>query len=240
MALQYIFAVLLGLAPSIIWLLFFEKEEKEKSEPFSDILFAFLVGAVTTFIALLIQIGCARYFATIPLPLHSNAAIAVFATIEEIVKFLGVFLLVRRRKAFNQPLDAMIFMITAALGFAAVENIASLINNGGVTAAFASAKALEVLTLRFLGATLLHSVTSGIIGFHWAVGWVRGKLLWLHILAGLAISSLLHLVFNYLVIQYGPASWALVFVVIIAFFLLVDFEELRTEEERDGLIPAIK
>jgi len=130
----------------------------------------------------------------------------------------------------------MIFMITAALGFAAVENIASLINSGGVQAAFVSFKGFEVVMLRFLGATLLHSVASGIIGFHWAVGWIRGKLLGTHIVIGILISTILHSVFNYLVLAYGPASWALVFVAIIAFFLLVDFEELRSEEERTGLV----
>jgi RsiW-degrading membrane proteinase PrsW (M82 family) len=239
MDLRYVLAFALGLAPSLIWLTFFEQEEKEKKEHLSDIIFAFLVGAVTTFVALFAQVLLAKYFGAAGIGTRSTGVVAIFAGIEEAVKFLGVFLLVRRRKSFDQPLDAMIFMITAALGFAAVENIASLINSGGVQAAFVSIKAFEVVALRFLGATLLHSVASGIIGFHWAVGWIRGKLLGVHILAGLVISTVLHAAFNCLVLAYGPASWALVFVAIIAFFLLVDFEELRTEQERDGLVPGI-
>jgi uncharacterized membrane protein len=47
------------------------------------------------------------------------------------------------------------------------------------------------------------------------------------------IASLLHSVFNYLILTTGPATWALAFVVIIAFFVLIDFEELRTEEEEE-------
>ncbi len=236
MDLRYVLAFALGLAPSLIWLTFFEQEEKEKAERLSDIIFAFLVGAICTFAALFVQVLLAKYFGSIGLSTRTTGAIIAFAGVEETLKFLGVFLLVRRLKSFNQPLDAMIFMITAALGFAAVENIASLINSGGVQAAFVSLKAFEVVALRFLGATLLHSVASGIIGFHWAVGWIRNKLLGVHIIAGIIISTVLHSAFNYLVLAYGPAGWALVFVAIIAFFLLVDFEELRTEEERDGIV----
>jgi RsiW-degrading membrane proteinase PrsW (M82 family) len=106
-----------------------------------------------------------------------------------------------------------------------------LINQGGLDGAIMSAKSLEVVVLRFLGATLLHCVTAGIIGFHWAIGWVRRRYFWLHILAGLIIAVLLHSIFNYLILTTGPASWALAFVATIAFFVLVDFEELRAEEQ---------
>jgi hypothetical protein len=41
----------------------------------------------------------------------------------------------------------------------------------------------------------------------------------------------LHAIFNYLILTTGPASWALAFVAMISFVVLVDFEQLRTEEE---------
>ena len=222
----------IGLAPSIIWLVFFELEEREKPKRFSDLAFAFIAGSLTTFVALLIQIYAAGQLGERGIDIHSVMGVSLFATIEEVIKFLGVLLLVLSRKSFDEPLDAMIYMISVALGFAAVENIASLINSGAVATAFSSVKSIEVITLRFLGATLLHAVASGVIGFHWAVGWVRHKLTWLHILIGIIIACLLHTGFNILVLRFGPAGWALVFVAIIAFFVLVDFEELRTEEER--------
>jgi RsiW-degrading membrane proteinase PrsW (M82 family) len=233
---EYLTIFAVGLLPSIIWLVFFERTERERPERVTDLAFAFFVGVLSTFAALFFQIGVAKYFATVGIDNHSGIGVSVFAAIEELLKFSGVFFIVARRKSFTEPLDAMIYMITAAVGFAAVENIALLINTGAATTILQDIKTLEILVLRFLGATLLHAGASGIIGFHWAVGWVRGKMLWVHILVGIIISSLLHGAFNILVLKYGPASWALLFVAAIAFFLLIDFEELRTEEERDGFV----
>lgn len=236
MYLEYLTIFAVGLLPSIIWLVFFEKTERERPERVTDLAFAFFVGALSTFAALFFQIGFARYFATAGIDNHSMLGVSLFATIEELVKFFGVFCIVARRKSFSEPLDAMIYMITAAVGFAAVENIALLINTGAARTILQDIKTLEIIVLRFLGATLLHVGASGIIGFHWAIGWVRGRLVWLHVVAGIVIASALHAVFNILVLKYGPASWALAFVAVIAFFLLIDFEELRTEEEQDGLV----
>jgi RsiW-degrading membrane proteinase PrsW (M82 family) len=224
----YLIAFGLGLLPSVIWLIFFEQEDSDQPEPIKDILYAFILGAVTTFAALAVQIFVLPYMVNAGFSLHSPVGVTIFGGIEELLKFLAVYLLVARRKAFDEPLDAMIYMITVGLGFAAVENIASLINHG---ATVITPAALQVVVLRFLGATLLHSAASGIIGFHWALGWVRGSHQKLHILAGLIIAIALHGIFNYLILTTGPASWALAFVAIISFFLLIDFEELRTEEE---------
>jgi protease PrsW len=243
MLIRYIGAFALGLLPSIAWLIFFDREEEEHREPMSDTVLAFIVGSVTTFVALLLQLALVQYFNSANISINSVTGLSVFATIEEIVKFLGVFLVLSSHKALKEPLAAMIFMITAALGFAAVENIASLMSSGAATTLFDSVKSVEVVALRFLGATLLHCVTSGIVGFHWAIGWLRGGsrkgAFALHIIAGIVIASLMHIIFNYLILRYGPAGWALVFIVFIAFFLFIDFEELRTEEERDGLAQVV-
>lgn len=233
MLLQYVLVFGLGLLPSVIWLIFFELEEAERPEPIADILLAFIIGSVTTFVALLAQMGALRVMSGWGVTPHDGIGVSVFAFIEEILKFSAVYFFIKHRPSFKEPLDAMIYMITVALGFAAVENIASLINQGGLLAAITSAKSVEVVVLRFLGATLLHSVTSAIVGFHWAVGWIRKRFVWLHILVGVIIAGLLHSVFNYLILTTGPASWALVFVATISFFVLVDFEELRSEEEAE-------
>ncbi len=228
--LQYALVVVLGLLPSIIWLIFFEREEADHLESAGDLVYAFLLGVATTFAALIVQLSLVKFVMPASFSAHLPLGITLFSAIEEILKFFAVYLLIRHRRAFAEPLDAMIFMITVALGFAAVENVATLINQGGVALAFGSPHALEVVTLRFLGATLLHCVASGTVGFHWAVGWIRGRRLWLQLAIGLCIATILHAVFNYLILATGPASWAVVFAAGIAFFLIIDFEELRVEE----------
>ncbi len=225
-----VIAIGLGIVPSIIWLIFFDHEDHKHPEALRSIVFGFIIGAFTTFVALLLQIGLNSLFGDYGVATRSPLGVTIFATIEEILKFSAVFFLVRSRHDFDEPMDAMIYMVTVALGFAAVENVASLINHGNLLQTGAFLKSLETLTLRFLGATLLHSLTSAIVGFHWAVGMITRRYLGWHIFAGLFVASLLHSVFNYLIIITGPATWGILFVFTISFFVLIDFERLKAAE----------
>lgn len=225
-----VIAIALGILPSVIWLIFFDREDHKHPEAIKDIIYGFILGALATFVALLIQIVLNKFFLGSGIATRSPLAVTAFATIEELVKFLAVFMIVRVRRNFDEPLDAMIYMITVALGFAAVENVASVINHGNLLQGVVIVKSLETVVLRFLGATLLHSVTSAIVGFHWAVGIISKKNIGWHIAAGLVVASALHAMFNYLIIRTGPTSWAIVFAATIAFFVLIDFEKVKTED----------
>lgn len=232
-------AIGLGILPSIIWLIFFDQEDRHHPESFRNLSFAFILGCFTTFFALAVQLGLNYLFEQYGVGIKSTFAVSVFATIEEIFKFLAVIIMIRSASYFDEPLDAMIFMVTVALGFAAVENVASLINQAGVLEAGITSKAYEVLVIRFLGATLLHSLTSAVVGFHWAVGIIAKKFVGWHIFIGLVVASSLHSVFNYLILRTGPTTWAITFVVIISFFVLIDFEQLKRREVAAGLKPTL-
>src|SRR3989344_4852454 len=91
----------------------------------------------------------------------------VWAGIEEFLKYGAAFVVafhairINKNKYIDEPVDPLIYMITAALGFAALENTLFLINPllGG--------DALSgILTgnLRFIGASLLHVLASGVVG----------------------------------------------------------------------------
>jgi len=224
------YIVLLGLLPSTIWLFFFSREDSEKPEPLPALLYAFILGAILPFVALFIQLWVNGFFQDAGILITSPLAIGVFSAIEEMVKFLAVLLVVSHLKDFDEPLDAMIYMITVALGFAATENIGSLFSHGDAQYLLSSGKAFEVLILRFIGATLLHALASAIIGFHWAVVMMHRKWTAVYLPIGILIAILLHGVFNYLIIETGPASWALVFLVFISFFVLIDFEKIKELE----------
>src|SRR3989344_4541791 len=72
-------------------------------------------------------------------------------------------------KYFDEPIDAMIYMLTASLGFAAAENIFvvldAIFNNGA-----AAEGIFGIIVFRFVGATLLHALSSSIVGYFWAKG----------------------------------------------------------------------
>ncbi len=225
----------LGLVPSITWLIFYLQEDRRHPEPIRLIFYAFLVGGIVTFFVLVLQIVLRQYLGTIGISPRNPLELFLFSGIEEVMKFAAVYIFISRRRDFNEPMDAMIYMITVALGFAAVENIASLGQQQvSLITGIPQLAGIEVLALRFFGATLLHSLTAAIVGYHWAHALARGRSVGRGVLIGLTIAILLHALFNYLILIEGPITWALSFVIFIGFFVIGDFERLKREDDYDS------
>lgn len=218
----------LGLLPSITWLIFYLQEDRRHPEPIRLIFYAFVVGGIVTFFVLVLQVVLRQYLGTLGIDPRHPFELFLFSGIEEVMKFAAVFIFISRRRDFNEPMDAMIYMITVALGFAAVENIASLgQQQTSLITGIQGLASIEVLALRFFGATLLHSLTGAIIGYHWGHAIARGRDIGLGITLGLSMAILLHAAFNYLILIEGPITWALSFVIFIGFFVIGDFERLK-------------
>jgi len=209
--------LILGLLPSIAWLIFYLSEDKNP-EPKKLLLFVFIAGGISTFVALAIQIFANDAALKLGIQEHSPLSFLILGGLEELFKFWAVYLVVSKRSEFDEPIDAMIYMITAALGFAAVENIAVVYNSPLSTA-------LEATTLRFFGATLLHTLCSGLVGYYWAKSILFNKKRAL--VFGLTLAALLHAIFNYLIIKYEPIIVPTIFLIIFALFILHNFEKLK-------------
>jgi RsiW-degrading membrane proteinase PrsW (M82 family) len=129
-------------------------------------------------------------------------------------------------------------MIVAALGFATLENIGAIATTlptavaagtGAAAQAGLLASVFQTVSLRFVGATLLHSLTSGTVGYYWALGIARRRVPE-YLAAGLALAAVLHAFFNYLILNFGNVAYTVVFLVIVGFFVLNDFEKLKVAE----------
>ena len=186
-----------------------------------------MAGALITLLAISFQFALREIFLSFKIEEYAYYSFFAFGFIEEILKFLAAYLVVRKSRFFDEPIDAMIYMITAALGFAMVENIAVALNASNIQ------EAIGAMTLRFVGATLLHALTSGIVGYYWAKGIIakntgRGSLS-LVIVKGLIIASLLHMIFNYLILisKEQILIYPTIFLIIIALFIFWDFERLK-------------
>ena len=224
--------VILGLLPSFTWLFFYLQEDLHP-EPKRLIAKTFVMGALFAFIALFLELfvecGLAHQFkncneetrmssATIP------AFLLIFALIEELLKFGAAYIAVHKSKFFNEPVDAMIYTVVAAMGFATVENLGALNINSAQSGLLNNA--LEITSLRFIGATLLHSLASGIAGYYWAIS-IREFNERKFIFWGLAIATALHALFNHLIIRYENMMYPVILVIIAGFFVLNDFEKLK-------------
>ena len=204
----------LGFLPAVLWLIFFLREDATRPEPKRMIVYVFLGGALAAGVSVIPEFYLQKYFSpSIGEPAYASPLLAVFAFIEEVTKFLIVYLIIKKSRYFDEGVDGMIYMITAGLGFAAVENILNLIGADSV---------FETFTLRAIGATLLHAMASGILGFHW----VRG-----YLIPGIVAATLLHWGFNYLVLLFQNIEiYTTGLLLLAAIFLFHDFEILKARD----------
>lgn len=217
--------VLLGVLPSLIWLIFFLQEDKLHPEPKRLILYTFFAGAASTIFVLQGQIIINSWFASWGIHIYNIISLFALAAVEEIFKFGSAYLVVKDDEELDEPIDPMIYMITASLGFAAVENIASLVR--ATEGVVLSASSIETIILRFIGATLLHALSSGIVGYYWGKYLVYKINFWKQILKGLIVATLLHTIFNFFIIKFDTATVAILFLVFVGFIVLTDFEKLK-------------
>ncbi|MEK7148035.1 MAG: PrsW family glutamic-type intramembrane protease, partial [Patescibacteria group bacterium] len=128
----------------------------------------------------------------------------------------------------NEPMDSMIYMITAALGFVALENtlfiFGPLLGNNILESVITG-------NLRFIGASLLHVVASGMVGFALSLSFYQARSKRL-LTVGLALvgAILFHLLFNLLIITKGEQGTTLSFLLVWlgCMILLLGFEKSKT------------
>ncbi len=225
-------AAYLGLTfiPPILWLLFYLREDAHP-EPKRFLLLTFLGGMGAALLAIVAEVFFLGNRAGVfSLQAQTTQRILfvflAIGLIEEYAKYLPVKFLMLQRPDFDEPIDAMIYMMTAALGFAAMENALFLLPVFSQSA-FAG---LEIATNRFLGANLLHALSSGIVGFFLARAWFHPRRA--HFVAiGILLATLLHTGFNYLILEQDTLRQATLYLVFLLSFMtimvLVDFERLK-------------
>lgn len=225
-------AAYLGLTfiPPVLWLLFYLREDAHP-EPKRFLLLTFLGGMGAALLAVVAEVFfLGDQGGVFSLQTQTTGRILfvflAIGLIEEYAKYLPVKLLMLRRPDFDEPIDAMIYMMTAALGFAAMENALFLLPVFDQSA-FAG---LEIATNRFLGANLLHALSSGIVGFFLARAWFHPRRA--HFVAvGILLAALLHTGFNYLILEQDTLGQATLYLVFLLSFMtimvLVDFERLK-------------
>jgi RsiW-degrading membrane proteinase PrsW (M82 family) len=95
-------------------------------------------------------------------------AFAWVGIVEEFFKYLAVRLIAYRSSQFNEVMDGMIYMISAALGFAAAENVGYMLGFG-----------FFVGLLRAILSYLGHVSFSAILGYYLGKAKIEGKRSWL-------------------------------------------------------------
>ena len=206
--LNWLIPLALGFLPAIAWLIFFLLEDRIHPEPKKMVLKVFIAGILSTAAA-------AAIFTRFNIQDTSKSSFLILSFIEEFVKFAAVYVAVKGSKYLDEPVDYMIYMITGALGFSAIENTLFLLQKN-------SNIIFEIIVLRAVGATLLHALASGFVGFYWA----KRKLLF-----GLIIAVFLHAGFNYLIFKFSMAPvYATAILIFASFFIFYDFDIIKEDD----------
>ena len=234
-----LFYTLLAILPSCIWLIFFLWQDKDP-EPKIRILTIFLLGIVSAIPVVAAEeglLGLARNFFNPDAPGFFIAALTAFfkifiavALVEELFKYFVVRLAVFGHQDFDEPMDAPIYMIVSALGFAAAENI--LIMNNTLYEAFIDPYLL--VTARLLGATFLHALASASFGCFIALSFYNLKKRNFYFICGLGAAALLHGFYNFFIMnsrepsQFGSLFLLLIGVGICLFIFFRKIKKLKS------------
>lgn len=146
--------ILLGVAPGILWLLYFFIANRNEEESFASVFRVFCWAATFT-----IPTAIAERLlnATIIKESIQDSLITSFlliAPIEEFFKLLAVWIGAYRRSDFRAPIDGITYAITAALGFVVVENALYILRLGP-----------SIVWSRLLYATPGHLLFSALWGY---------------------------------------------------------------------------
>jgi len=192
----------IAVLPSLIWLFFYLKEDPHP-EPRCWLFIAFLLGVALAPIVISLEMALTRFFSYFSFSLGSGILLfAVAPIVEETAKYGAIHLALNKNPVMDEPVDAMIYVIVAALGFAAIENVFAIFSfvpigiSGYLDAAF------SFISMRFITAVALHGLASGVAGYYFAKFYFieRNPLL---IIWGVFLASSFHGLYNFLIIRNG-------------------------------------
>ena len=214
-------SIFFGIVPSVLWLFFWLSEDKDHPEPKGVLASVFFLGMMSVVFVLPVQ------KLILSLVSNYNLQIIFWATAEEIIKYLAVVIIVRKTFLIDEPVDWPIYLITSALGFAALENAMFLLKPLSLNEA-----TVGILTgqLRFVGSTLLHTISSGILGVALGLSMIKNKAKQkIYFLLGLLLAISLHSVFNFFIMNGAEDNVmkTLAFLWITAVVIMLLFEKLR-------------
>ncbi len=230
---QFFLYVFFGILPSVIWLLYYLRKDVHP-ESNRMIIKIFFYGMLATLPIISFEIlkGTLGFsekisgFFSSSLFLQILYIFIVIALVEEGLKYLVVKGKVLKSPEFDEPVDVMIYMIIAALGFVALENILLLWGQQQIYLT----ETIGITIIRFISATFLHTLCSGTLGYFLALSLFEEKKRKKLFFLGLGIAIALHGLYNFsIIVIEGPMKIIIptVILLVLAFFVSFAFKKLK-------------
>lgn len=160
---QITLLVLAAVMPAMVLLLHFYRRDLNR-EPGAVVLKTFILGALTTIAVLIVALPMVFLM---PLPQSPVVAGLIMAFCwaaipEEFFKFLVVRFYAARHDHFDEPMDGVVYGVTASLGFAVMENVMYVLQGGWVIAVTRALTAVPAHA--FFGAFMGYFVGRSVCG----------------------------------------------------------------------------
>ncbi len=228
----------MAVAPAVLVLLYYYKQDNAKPEPKGLITKIFFIGFASIIPAIIIELildAVAEAILFLPIIYFFIKSFIVAGLVEESLKLFVVKQFAYKDAHFDEVMDGVVYAVVASMGFACFENVL-YVTGGGWTLAL----------LRAFTAVPLHAVASGIMGYY------IGKAKFTQtkseesslIFKGLLIAVLIHGTYDFFLFSMpvlGNASGLFVLPIIVGSFLFLkkkiklaiaeDVGEGRTTEE---------
>ncbi len=235
----FFYIILGGLVPALFWMWFWMHEKNKHNEPKRVILLTFIFGMVAVLISYFAQKGVALFFNIqlggtdtfdLELALSNHPAVSlIYVIIEEVTKFFAAYVIAFHTKWFRQPIDAFIYLMTAALGFAAMENTLFYM----IMPMLSGTSIQDIIVVghtRFIGSSVLHVASSGMLAVFIGLSFCKSPLVReLRVWIGMLVAVLIHWLFNMLLIVSDDSQAFLIFgaVWVVTIFLIISLERVK-------------
>jgi len=162
---MFLFSILSAVIPTLLIIYYFDTSDKYP-EPWRYLIATFALGVATVIPIFIFGYFARDYIVNLSDPVFRAFSISLFlaAIPEELLKFAVVFFFCLRLKAFDEPMDGLVYGVTASLGFATFENI-MYVMNGGILTSIA----------RAITAVPSHAIDGAIMGYYLAQWKFSGK-----------------------------------------------------------------
>jgi protease PrsW len=191
---EFIVSTVLSLGFGFFWLWWYYRQDVFDKEPKRFVVLIFILSMPLSVLSGLLEYTLDQGSGTLSEKSGFLVAalfyVGVVAVIEELAKFFVVFTVAYPNRAFNEPMDGIVYAAAAAVGFASFENVFYVLNKGPL-----------VLLLRGPFSTLGHVLFSALWGAALGLSLnepLRSKRFRL-ISTGLLLSILAHGIYNILI-----------------------------------------
>jgi RsiW-degrading membrane proteinase PrsW (M82 family) len=214
-----------SLAPVLVIAAFIYFKDKYEKEPFMMLLRAVLVGMLIIIPVVIIEQLLSNYFTkkfAIPDGNLSSAAYNAFivaAFTEEGFKFLAFMIFIWRNKNFNEKFDGIVYASLVSLGFAAVENVLYVVQNGAPTG-----------ILRAFTAVPGHAIFGITMGFFLGLAKFDSVKKSIYLMSAFIVPFILHGVYDFILMS-QQGLLLLLFIPYMIFLIIFAFKKMKSHSE---------